>query len=137
MPSRLLLDSWEIFFKNSRRKLGFTRFRVLHFALVVYNCDMRIKPSWHDTLPLIEQKCVECGKKFKTWRKRMYCSASCSTAVQTRRFRRRRQAEIRAAKKLQGNGESKWDETLSAAEFAAMTTLVSAIMNFDEFVVER
>ena len=34
-------------------------------------------------------------------------------------------------------GESAWDETLPRAEFAAMTTVVSAIMNFDEFVVLR
>lgn len=42
-----------------------------------------------------------------------------------------------SAKKLLSTGESKWDEALPKAEFAAMTTLVSAIMNFDEFVVER
>jgi hypothetical protein len=42
-----------------------------------------------------------------------------------------------SAKKLLSTGESKWDESLPRAEFAAMTTLVSAIMNFDEFVVER
>jgi hypothetical protein len=41
------------------------------------------------------------------------------------------------AKKLLSTGESKWDESLPPAEFAAMTTLVSTIMNFDEFVVER
>ena len=41
------------------------------------------------------------------------------------------------AKKLLATGESKRDETLPSAEFAAMTTLVNAIMNFDEFVVER
>ncbi|MCC7086820.1 MAG: hypothetical protein IT427_17620 [Pirellulales bacterium] len=60
---------------------------------------MKIKPSWHDRLPLISQKCVECGKKFKAWRKRMYCSASCSTLVQTRRFKRRRLAKQRTQKK--------------------------------------
>jgi hypothetical protein len=42
-----------------------------------------------------------------------------------------------SAKKLLSTGESKWDESLPAAEFAAMTTLVSAIMNFDELVVQR
>jgi Protein of unknown function (DUF1553)/Protein of unknown function (DUF1549)/Concanavalin A-like lectin/glucanases superfamily/Planctomycete cytochrome C len=41
------------------------------------------------------------------------------------------------AKKLLAVGESKRDETLPPAEFAAMTALVNAIMNFDEFVVER
>jgi hypothetical protein len=41
------------------------------------------------------------------------------------------------AKKLLNIGESKWDESLPPAESAAMTTLVNAIMNFDEFVVER
>ena len=41
------------------------------------------------------------------------------------------------ATKLLSVGESKWDANLPAAEFAAMTTLVNAIMNFDEFVVER
>ena len=41
------------------------------------------------------------------------------------------------AKKLLAVGESKRDETLPPAEFAAMTTLVNAIMNFDEFIVER
>jgi hypothetical protein len=41
------------------------------------------------------------------------------------------------AKKLLGIGEAKRDESLPPAEFAAMTTLVNAIMNFDEFVVER
>ena len=41
------------------------------------------------------------------------------------------------ATKLLRIGESKRDESLPPAEFAAMTTLVSAIMNFDEFVVER
>ena len=41
------------------------------------------------------------------------------------------------ATKLLNIGESKPDKTLPPDEFAAMTTLVSAIMNFDEFVVER
>lgn len=41
------------------------------------------------------------------------------------------------AKKLLGIGESKRDESLPATEFAAMTTLVNAIMNFDECVVQR
>jgi hypothetical protein len=43
----------------------------------------------------------------------------------------------RCAKKLLDTGESKWDKTLPPVEFAAMTTLVNAIMNFDEFVVQR
>ena len=34
-------------------------------------------------------------------------------------------------------GDSAWDETLPRADFAAMTAVVSAIMNFDEFVVVR
>jgi hypothetical protein len=34
-------------------------------------------------------------------------------------------------------GESSWDENLPPLELAAMTTVVSAIMNFDEFVVLR
>jgi len=41
------------------------------------------------------------------------------------------------AKLLLGTGESRWDDALPRAEFAAMTTVVSAIMNFDEFVVVR
>jgi len=41
------------------------------------------------------------------------------------------------ATKWLGVGESRWDETLPRADFAAMTTVVSAIMNFDEFVVVR
>ncbi len=41
------------------------------------------------------------------------------------------------AKKLLATGESKWDATLPAADFAATTLMVSAIMNFDEFFVER
>lgn len=41
------------------------------------------------------------------------------------------------AGKLLSTGESKRDPSLPPAEFAAMTTLVNAIMNFDEFVVER
>lgn len=45
--------------------------------------------------------------------------------------------ETDGALKLLNTGESKWDKSLPAAEFAAMTTLVNAIMNFDEFVVER
>jgi len=43
----------------------------------------------------------------------------------------------KSASKLLATGESKWDQTLPRADFAAMTTLVSAIMNYDEFVVER
>ncbi len=45
--------------------------------------------------------------------------------------------DVEGAKKLLSTGESKWDESLPAAEFAAMTTVVNTIMNFDEFVVER
>ena len=45
--------------------------------------------------------------------------------------------ESAAADKLLATGESKWDKTLPKAEFAATTMLVSAIMNFDEFVMER
>jgi hypothetical protein len=41
------------------------------------------------------------------------------------------------AAKLLGVGESRWDEALSRADLAAMTTVVNAIMNFDEFVVVR
>jgi hypothetical protein len=41
------------------------------------------------------------------------------------------------ATKLLAVGESKRDESLPSAEFAAMTTLVNAIINFDEFIVER
>jgi len=41
------------------------------------------------------------------------------------------------AVKLLAVGESKRDESLAPADFAAMTTLVNAIMNFDEFVVQR
>lgn len=42
-----------------------------------------------------------------------------------------------AADKLLATGESKWDETLPRADFAATTMLVNTIMNFDEFVMER
>ena len=41
------------------------------------------------------------------------------------------------ADKLLATGESKWDETLPRADFAATTILVNTIMNFDEFVMER
>ncbi|MGC3961560.1 MAG: DUF1553 domain-containing protein [Verrucomicrobiota bacterium] len=41
------------------------------------------------------------------------------------------------AKKLLKVGESKSEDSLPTADSAAMTTLVNAIMNFDEFVVER
>ena len=41
------------------------------------------------------------------------------------------------AKKLIATGESKFDETLPLADFAATTLMVNAIMNFDEFIVER
>lgn len=42
-----------------------------------------------------------------------------------------------SARKLLSIGESKPEENLPPAEFAAITTLVNAIMNFDEFVVQR
>jgi hypothetical protein len=42
-----------------------------------------------------------------------------------------------AAQQLLAVGESKADASLPPAAFAAMTTLVNAIMNFDEFVVAR
>jgi len=45
--------------------------------------------------------------------------------------------ESGAADKLLATGESRWDESLPRADFAATTMLVSAIMNFDEFVVKR
>jgi hypothetical protein len=45
--------------------------------------------------------------------------------------------ESEAADKLLATGESKWDESLPRADFAATTMLVSAIMNLDEFVMER
>ena len=45
--------------------------------------------------------------------------------------------DTEGAKKLLSTGASKWDKTLPPAEFAAMTTVVSAIMNLDEFVVQR
>ncbi len=41
------------------------------------------------------------------------------------------------AAKLLGVGESRWDGALPRADLAAMTTVVNAIMNFDEFVVVR
>jgi hypothetical protein len=41
------------------------------------------------------------------------------------------------AAKLLAVGESKSDESLPRADFAAMTTVVNAIMNYDEFVVVR
>ena len=41
------------------------------------------------------------------------------------------------AAKLLAVGESRSDEALPRADFAAMTTVVNAIMNFDEFVVVR
>lgn len=41
------------------------------------------------------------------------------------------------AMKLLGVGESKRDDSLPSADSAAMTTLINAIMNFDEFVVQR
>jgi len=42
-----------------------------------------------------------------------------------------------SAKKLLATGESKFDQTLPPADFAATTLMVNAIMNFDEFIVER
>ena len=42
-----------------------------------------------------------------------------------------------AAKKFLATGESKFDATLPPADFAATTLMVNAIMNFDEFIVER
>ncbi len=45
--------------------------------------------------------------------------------------------DAEAAKKILSTGESKWDESLPQADFAATTMLVSAIMNFDEFVTQR
>ena len=42
-----------------------------------------------------------------------------------------------AADKLLATGESAWDQSLPRADFAATTMLVSAVMNFDEFVMER
>jgi len=41
------------------------------------------------------------------------------------------------AKKLIATGESKFDDKLPPADFAATTLMVNAIMNFDEFIVER
>jgi hypothetical protein len=45
--------------------------------------------------------------------------------------------ETVAVEKILATGESKWDASLPRADFAATTMLVNAIMNFDEFVVER
>ena len=42
-----------------------------------------------------------------------------------------------AVKKLLATGESKFDDKLPPADFAATTLMVNAIMNFDEFIVER
>jgi hypothetical protein len=42
-----------------------------------------------------------------------------------------------AADKILATGESKWNESLPRADFAAMTMLVSAVMNIDAFVMER
>jgi len=52
---------------------------------------------------------------------------------QTEFYRR----ETGAAEKLLATGESRWDESLPRAEFAATTMLVSAVMNLDEFVTQR
>ncbi|MEY2880756.1 MAG: hypothetical protein RLZZ15_3136 [Verrucomicrobiota bacterium] len=46
-------------------------------------------------------------------------------------------ADEAAAKKLLATGESPWDVALPLADFAATAVVVSAIMNFDEFVVAR
>ena len=46
-------------------------------------------------------------------------------------------ANTESATKLLATGASSWDQTLPRAEFAATTTLVSALMNLDEFIVER
>ncbi len=45
--------------------------------------------------------------------------------------------ETGEAEKLLATGESKRDESLPRADFAATTMLVNTIMNFDEFVMER
>jgi hypothetical protein len=45
--------------------------------------------------------------------------------------------DVASAKKLLATGESKFDATLPPADFAATTLMVNAIMNFDEFIVER
>ena len=45
--------------------------------------------------------------------------------------------ESDAADKLLATGESARDQSLPRADFAATTMLVSAVMNFDEFVMER
>ena len=45
--------------------------------------------------------------------------------------------DAEAAKRILSTGESKWDESLPQADFAATAMLVSAIMNFDEFVTKR
>jgi hypothetical protein len=42
-----------------------------------------------------------------------------------------------SAEKFLDTGESAWDRTLPRAEFAATTLLVSAVMNYDEFVMKR
>jgi len=42
-----------------------------------------------------------------------------------------------AADKILATGESKWDQTLPRSDFAATTMLVNAVMNCDDFVVER
>jgi hypothetical protein len=42
-----------------------------------------------------------------------------------------------AADKLLATGESARDQSLPRPDLAAMTMLVSAAMNFDEFVMER
>ena len=47
------------------------------------------------------------------------------------------QRDLPTAEKFLGTGESAWDKSLPRAEFAATATVVSAVMNFDEFVMER
>jgi len=42
-----------------------------------------------------------------------------------------------AAERILATGESKWDRSLRLDEFAATAMLVSAVMNFDEFVMKR
>ena len=42
-----------------------------------------------------------------------------------------------AAERILATGESKWDSSLQLDEFAATAMLVSAVMNFDEFVMKR
>ena len=41
------------------------------------------------------------------------------------------------ATRFLGVGDSEWDDALPLAEFTATTTVVSAIMNLEEFVVVK